>query len=356
MTREEAIHVVKNNWPEGRYMLSEALQTLIPELKESDDEKIRKALIEYFQVDGYLCTNIPTKDIRAWLEKQKSNVDNANKEYWRGYREGKQEILDKYAELEKEGKLNFTEKVEPKFKVGDWIISDEAHEDYRICKIIEVGNGNYKIESIHGYIGYYNCKVFDSIYRLWTIEDAKSGDVLANDSGSICIFDGTVEDGIYPFAYCGFIYRFEIYDRKVPFTHENSIHPAAKEQRDLLFQKMHEAGYEWNAEKKELKKIEQEPVDLPKGEGYQADDGILEHKCAINAVGELCEQKPAEQFAIEHGKFYYCIKDYFSGGRKCASRGDVVQALRGLSMMGLTSEEAAVYFRPVNKIEQKSTE
>ena len=39
-----------------------------------------------------------------WLEKQNSNVDNANKEYWRGYREGKQEILDKYAELEKQGK------------------------------------------------------------------------------------------------------------------------------------------------------------------------------------------------------------------------------------------------------------
>jgi hypothetical protein len=29
--------------------------------------------------------------------------------------------------------------------------------------------------------------------------------------------------------------------------------PATKEQRDLLFHKMKEAGYEWNAEKKELK-------------------------------------------------------------------------------------------------------
>lgn len=32
------------------------------------------------------------------LEKQ----DNANEEYWRGYREGKQEVLDKYSELEKQ--------------------------------------------------------------------------------------------------------------------------------------------------------------------------------------------------------------------------------------------------------------
>ena len=33
------------------------------------------------------------------------------------------------------------------------------------------------------------------------------------------------------------------------------FHPATKEQRDFLFQKMHEAGYEWDADKKELKSI-----------------------------------------------------------------------------------------------------
>ena len=38
--------------------------------------------------------------------------------------------------------------------------------------------------------------------------------------------------------------------------HSINIHPATKEQRDLLFQKMKEAGYEWDAEKLELKRIE----------------------------------------------------------------------------------------------------
>ena len=37
----------------------------------------------------------------------------------------------------------------------------------------------------------------------------------------------------------------------------NKSKPATKEQRNLLFQKMREAGYEWDAEKKELIKIEQ---------------------------------------------------------------------------------------------------
>ena len=36
---------------------------------------------------------------------------------------------------------------------------------------------------------------------------------------------------------------------------DEDVQPATKEQRDLLFSKMKEAGYEWDADKKELKKI-----------------------------------------------------------------------------------------------------
>ena len=43
-----------------------------------------------------------------------------------------------------------------------------------------------------------------------------------------------------------------------------NIHPATKEQCDLLFAKIHKAGYEWNAETKELKKIEQ-TIEIPFG-------------------------------------------------------------------------------------------
>ena len=90
------------------------------------------------------------------------------------------------------------------------------------------------------------------------------------------------------------------------------ISPATKEQCDLLFQKMTEAGYEWDAEKKELGKIEDEEYNgddygidslfhaqrilektLGKVDGYQTDDGILSHKCAITAVKKLYEQKSA---------------------------------------------------------------
>ena len=39
------------------------------------------------------------------------------------------------------------------------------------------------------------------------------------------------------------------------------IYPATKEQRELLFKKMKEAGYEWDSDKKELRKIDAFPTE-----------------------------------------------------------------------------------------------
>ena len=41
------------------------------------------------------------------------------------------------------------------------------------------------------------------------------------------------------------------------------VNPATKKQRDLLFQKMKETGYEWDEEKKELGKIEKQSEQKP---------------------------------------------------------------------------------------------
>lgn len=71
MTKEEAIEVVKKNWPDNRYtLLREALKTLIPELAESEDERVRKALID--GIRQIRCKNGVTQEqMLAWLEKQK---------------------------------------------------------------------------------------------------------------------------------------------------------------------------------------------------------------------------------------------------------------------------------------------
>lgn len=51
----------------NQYMLD-----MFPELKESDDEKIRKAIIEFFELqdDNTTYSFVPKKKILAWLEKQ----------------------------------------------------------------------------------------------------------------------------------------------------------------------------------------------------------------------------------------------------------------------------------------------
>lgn len=88
MTRKEALKIVRENYPhfgttEPWLDLEKALATLIPELRESEDERILVRLIEYFQgfLEGYEdcykdggCVKwegLDVKSILAYLEKQK---------------------------------------------------------------------------------------------------------------------------------------------------------------------------------------------------------------------------------------------------------------------------------------------
>ena len=88
--------------------------------------------------------------------------------------------------------------------------------------------------------------------------------------------------------------------------------------------------------------------------GYFKQD-IEEHPERKERIEDMLAwiKKQGEQntapFKAEHGKYYYCIKDYFCGGKKWASKGDVIQALRGLPIMGL--DDASEFFLPVNDIQ-----
>ena len=49
-----------------------------------------------------------------------------------------------------------------------------------------------------------------------------------------------------------------VFNEKIPYyskTWTCNLHPATKEQRDLLFQKMKEAGYKWNTETNTFEKF-----------------------------------------------------------------------------------------------------
>lgn len=148
----------------------------------------------------------------------------------------------------------------PKFQKGDWITQEIAGAG--VFKITEICKSWYEVIDSKG--GCHYSISFDNEYmcHIWTIQDAKDGDVL------VCIGKYGQEIGIvkkYVGKYGGCDKCFETYCfvdwegrfRLGEYMGSKEIYPATKEQCDLLFQKMKEAGYEWNSDKKELHKIEE---------------------------------------------------------------------------------------------------
>jgi len=80
MDRKDAIEVIKKNWPDNSFTrLREALETLIPELKESEDDRIRKWIIR--DIKQALDDNVyndesidSAKEALAWLKKQGEQI------------------------------------------------------------------------------------------------------------------------------------------------------------------------------------------------------------------------------------------------------------------------------------------
>ena len=150
--------------------------------------------------------------------------------------------------------------VEPKFKVGDWI----ASKGLNTALVVNIDDDKYKVEFIDGGKGFPHIEYVDRFFHLWTIEDAKDGDVLVSLSRMHpFIFNGHYdEDTDYVYAYCGISdiikddsFYFDKYpdeEFKVWDSVEN-VRPATRDQCNLLFSKMRDSGYEWDSENKELK-------------------------------------------------------------------------------------------------------
>ena len=169
-------------------------------------------------------------------------------------------------------KQKSTDKVEPTFKIGDYIKHNKANI---ICKVISTNSGSYYVDNIET-----SCRIelfnAEQNFHLWTIQDAKDGDMLAcninkseiggdieklpNITPTICVYQNVVKDKDYIHTYCSLYNGSSLVQSNSMYynTFVYNIQPATKEQRDLLFQKMKEAGYEWNAEKKELRQIEKQ--------------------------------------------------------------------------------------------------
>lgn len=166
-----------------------------------------------------------------------------------------------------QGKSVFDVTNEPKFNDGDWVVCEITGSVYQIENCIENPN-NHKC----GYLtngGYISSSEVNH-YHLWTIQDAKDGDVICAYPNAnhpwIGIFCKLNDEGTFNshcYLQAGQHGQFcipneeNIFGKRNAYNHSSKdVVPATKEQRETLFRVMKEAGYEWNADKKELKKID----------------------------------------------------------------------------------------------------
>ena len=237
---------------------SNVADEIFSQFEMSEDERIRKEIIDYLSTvnDKEL---IPYESWIAWLEKQ--GEQKPDEEYnitgiGSKHAEGKLgEMIKNLKPVNEIFEQKLADKVEPKFEIGDLITNGIL-----VGKIDEIHELGY-----HAYFGDHYADVPDAEnWHKWTIQDAKDGDVLRIrnltfifqeiTNNNVCHKDAVV-------AYCSYEDNDDGFGVCGPdcITDLEIITPATKEQRELLFQKMNEAGYEWGAEKKELKKIKQQP-------------------------------------------------------------------------------------------------
>lgn len=307
---------VRGEHPECFTEAQKAAEFIFPELKESEDDRIRKAILGLVMQSSEILGNQNQSNMITWLEKQgyytKKDVDDA---YLKGISDAKNEIEKQYEanyqirkdiatfifnyrgdlkdrakwmdylgirvsfvknqdkknpqpslilksalEVAKEEKVDNQncvkpDKNEPEFHEGEWVVYN-----HDICQIVKREEGCNKLVTVFGIEKELVNERNLSTAHLWTIEDAKDGDVLICEDGYPFIYASNHIYSKYLTAYCGITNDgvFKNSDKTELWTNDNVV-PATKEQRDLLFSKMKEAGYEWNASKKELKKIENAP-------------------------------------------------------------------------------------------------
>lgn len=268
-----------------------------PELKESEDESmvkfiknqlfnIKKTITENYELDAKL-----TKAI-CWLEKQCEHKIKTPEESLGIDSDTYNKIVDECIY----GEQKPIDNVEPNFKVGDWVVY--CNDDVDLITGIE--ENGYCINN-SGYIPF----ICVSDIRLWTIQDAKDGDVLAwDDSKCIALFKNIYdEDSFNSHGFVGCCTG--TFESRQSYHDIEGAHPATKEQRDHLFQKMHEAGYEWDAEKKELIKIEHKPA-------WSEKDNEIYRKCICAMRDSACGFPEEEKFVEQVDNWLKSIKDIYT--------------------------------------------
>lgn len=206
------------------------IESIFPELQSKESEDELTWLTNYIEEEAYYLS----MDIRDNEDKIKL-----------------QKLQKSLAWLKKQGEQEPIMDI-PKFKVGEWITNGQYN------KLIVGINSAY-----HFYIfkdgTTKRIKDADNHYHLWTIKDARDGDILVHSSLMFDDFIFIYNNTSLLQAYCYYykqINKIVIEDRSHPCPwNMQEVTPATKEQRELLFQKIEEAGYKWDTGNKQLIKL-----------------------------------------------------------------------------------------------------
>lgn len=247
-------------------------EEIFPELKEDDTERIRKNCIHFLELQKqHHAATFEIEECIDWLKKQGGQKPTLPK--WKYKKDNTpllrdSIILNKYGGVAKSpsgaivsnvwvldynelAKLPKEEKIEPKFKIGDWVVNkfgDSWHID-------SLDKKNYQVSDGKGNYNYFPISKQDEMH-LWTIQDGKDGDILACNEEILLFKSYSAQGRISLYCwYNGHTNNFhgkEVID--ILLTTRNKVCPATKEQRDTLMKAMNDAGYKWDIEKKELKK------------------------------------------------------------------------------------------------------
>lgn len=189
---DDALERAKEINNEQRAQPFDVMTRVFPELKESEDEL--KWLTEFIKEEAYYLSmdirddedRIKLKKLQrslTWLEKQKEpelpeDLGEYIAELSKQFPEVSFAKLSRIAVrvknwLEKQGEQNHADKIEPKFKVGDWITN--GIETVQITGYdIDYG---YQVD-YKGKLQHRDTDIIEKEYHLWTTQDVKPDDVL----------------------------------------------------------------------------------------------------------------------------------------------------------------------------------
>lgn len=146
--------------------------------------------------------------------------------------------------------------VEPNINIDDYVVrrnGKDFHDGRKFAKVVKIN------KTINTPMYQLDCDswLYEDEIRLWSISDAKDGDILSSSNNKPFIFNGWIDE-FNVGAYCGLntVDEFTISNSKCNWTSNKNIKPATTEQRQALFGEMNFLNYIWNPETKKLNRLD----------------------------------------------------------------------------------------------------